>query len=423
MKKILLLFLLITSLSFALEEYHFPARDPYKATILGSSTMLTEGVSEKVPSRKYSIKVPPFDKPHKTLWYQNSFEFSLSRQKGKAPLIFVIAGTGSSYETWKMKAFERIFHDAGYHVILISSPFNQNFLVTASNIKVPGILFNDSHDIYRMMKAAYERVEDKIEVSEFYLTGYSMGGTQSAYVSLIDETEQYFDFKRVLMINPAVSLYDSAQILDDMLDENVPGGREQVGEFIENILQEIIKHFDGNVAISEETIYQIFKDDLLSQEEMAALIGLAFRLIAIDINYLTDMLNNKGVYLDSEPTKFQSMTPVWRRINGASFSEYIENIAYPHYREIYQDLSFEELLAKADLHEIEDYLRSSDKIAMVTNEDELILTEDDLEFLRTTFEGKSIIYPLGGHCGNMYYQPNVENMLRFFREGVLTDEK
>lgn len=423
MKKILFLLLLINSLCFALEDYNFPARDPYKATILGSSTMLVEGVSEKVPSKDYTIKVPPFTKPHKTLWYQDGFNFSLSKQKEKAPLIFVVAGTGSSYETWKMKAFERIFHDAGYHVILLSSPFNTNFLVTASNIKVPGILFNDSHDLYRMMKAAYEEVADEIEVSEFYLTGYSMGATQSAYVSLIDETEKYFDFKRVLMINPAVSLYDSAKLLDDMLDENVPGGREQVGEFIENILQEIIRHFDGNVEISEETIYRIFKDDLLSQEEMAALIGLAFRFIAIDINYLTDMLNNKGVYIAEEPTRFQSMTPVWRKINGASFSEYIERIAYPHYQDIYPDFTFEDLVAKADLHEIEDYLLTSDKIAMVTNEDELILTPNDLEFLRETFKGKSIIYPLGGHCGNMYFQPNVENMLRFFKEGVLTDEK
>jgi len=423
MKRILFLLLLINSLCFAMDDYNFPAKDPYKATILGSSTMLIEGVSEKVPSKDYTIKVPPFTKPHKTLWYEKGFNFSLSKQKEKAPLIFVVAGTGSSYETWKMKAFERIFHDAGYHVILLSSPFNTNFLITASNIKVPGILFNDSHDLYRMMKASYERVADQIEVSEFYLTGYSLGATQSAYVSLIDETEKYFDFKRVLMINPAVSLYDSAKLLDDMLDENIPGGREQVGEFIENILQEIIRHFDGSVEISEETIYRIFKDDLLSQEEMAALIGIAFRFIAIDLNYLTDMLNNKGIYITEEPERFQSMTPVWRKINGASFSEYIERIAFPHYQEIYPDFTFEDLVAKADLHEIEDYLLTSDKIAMVTNKDELILTPNDLEFLRETFKGKSIIYPLGGHCGNMYFQPNVENMLRFFKEGVLTDEK
>jgi len=423
MKKIIFLLLLISSICLAVEDYQFPARDPYKATILGSSTMLMEGVSEEVPSRTYTLKNISDHEIPKTLWYHDGLRFSLSRQKGEAPLIFVIAGTGSSFETWKMKAFERIFHDAGYNVILISSPFNSNFLVTASNIKVPGILFNDSHDLYRVMRAAYERVEDKIDVTDFHLTGYSMGATQSAYVSLIDETEKYFDFKNVLMINPAVSLYDSAVILDNMLDDNVPGGRKQVGMFIQNILQEITKHFNGDVEISEETIYQIFKDDLLSQEEMAALVGLAFRFISIDINYLTDMLNHKGIYIDEEPGRFQSMTPVWNKINGASFSEYIENIAYPHYKEIYPEFTFEDLVAKADLHEVQEYLKTSDKIAMVTNEDELILTSENIDFLRETFGDRGIFYPLGGHCGNMYYERNVKNMLRFFEEGVLTDEK
>ena len=59
---------------------------------------------------------------------------------------------------------------------------------------------------------------------------------------------------------------------------------------------------------------------------------------------------------------------------------------------------------------------------MVTNEDELILTPDNLIFLKETFKGRSIIYPRGGHCGNMYYTTNVENMVRYFQKGVLTDE-
>ena len=48
MKKILFLLLLISTLCLAIDEYHFPAKDPYRATIIGSSTMLTEVVSEKV---------------------------------------------------------------------------------------------------------------------------------------------------------------------------------------------------------------------------------------------------------------------------------------------------------------------------------------------------------------------------------------
>ena len=36
-------------------NYEFPFKNPYTATILGSSKIMTEGVSEEVPTKKYSI--------------------------------------------------------------------------------------------------------------------------------------------------------------------------------------------------------------------------------------------------------------------------------------------------------------------------------------------------------------------------------
>ncbi len=411
--------------SYSMGEYNYPFKDPYIATVIGSSNMMTPGVSEEVPRSEYTIKFSPYKKPPKHLWYHKGFKFSLVKQDHKAPLIFLIAGTGTSYSSWKMKSFERIFYDAGFHVISISSPVNSNFLVTASNIKMPGLLFNDSRDIYNVMKKSYEKIKNKIDIDEFYLMGYSLGGTQAAYVTMFDDEEKYFDFKRVLMVNPAVNLFDSATILDNMLDDNISGGRANIDQFLEKIYNEIGHHIaNSDVRVNEDTIYNAFKENFLSQNELAALIGIAFRIIAIDVNYLGDVLNNKGVYVpkDKEIGKFEPLEPYLEKINFASFADYMRNIAYPHYKEIYKDLTFEELVAKTDMHEIKDYLLSTEKIALVTNEDELILTPDNLYFLRETFKGRSIIYPLGGHCGNMYYTTNVENMVRYFQEGVLTNE-
>ncbi|WP_321328725.1 serine/threonine protein kinase [uncultured Ilyobacter sp.] len=426
MKKIVFIFILIISMtSYSQRGYNYPFKDPYIATVIGSSNMMTSGVSEEVPRREYMIQINPGKKPPKHLWYHKGFQFSLVKQDHKAPLIFLIAGTGTSYSSWKMKSFERIFYDAGFHVISISSPVNANFLITASNIKMPGVLFNDSHDIYKVMKNIYQEVKDKIDIEEFYLMGYSLGGTQAAYVTMLDDEEKYFNFKRVLMVNPAVNLYESAKILDDMLDNNIPGGRKNVGQFLEKIYRELGQHIKGdNVEINEDTIYDSFKDTYLSQKELAALIGIAFRVAAIDVNYLGDVLNKRGVYVprEREIGKFESLEPYLDKINFASFSEYLGNIAYPFYAEIYEGLTLEELIAKTDIHEIKDYLEKSEKIAMVTNEDELILTPDNLIFLKETFKGRSIIYPRGGHCGNMYYTTNVENMVRYFQKGVLTDE-
>ena len=105
--------------------------------------------------------------------------YSLARQKSEAPLIFIIAGTGAGHRSSKMQFMERLFYEAGFHVICLPSPTVSNFIVTASATMVPGNLVDDSRDLYRVMGLAWNQVKSRIKVSDFYLTGYSLGATQS----------------------------------------------------------------------------------------------------------------------------------------------------------------------------------------------------------------------------------------------------
>ena len=47
--------------------------------------------------------------------------------------------------------------------------------------------------------------------------------------------------------------------------------------------------------------------------------------------------------------------------------------------------------------------------------DDLILGPGDIGFLRKTFGDRLTLYPHGGHCGNLNYRVNSEDMLEFFR--------
>ena len=67
------------------------------------------------------------------------------------------------------------------------------------------------------------------------------------------------------------------------------------------------------------------------------------------------------------------------------------------------------------LHTIQAYLEMSPKIGLMGNEDDLILTPQDLNFLKYVFGSRAKLYPAGGHCGNMSYTENVEYMLNFFK--------
>lgn len=422
MKKIILaMMVLISVYAFS---YSFPIADPYSATIIGSSTIMTPNVSEEVPTKTYSIKIK--EEVPEIFWYAQNFEFSLTAQKEEAPLIFVLAGTGSDYKSVRMKYFERILYDAGFSVISISSPMSAQFLISASSQSVPGLLLQDNKDTYNAMKLAYEKVKNKVKVKEFYLMGYSLGGTNSAVVSYIDESEKYFNFKRVFMINPAVDLYSSAKKLDKYLDDYTKGKSAEIEKLIENVLNRMKNNMKNEYTnIDSETIYKMVSGDFLTEAEKKAFIGLAFRITSVDLNFISDVITKSYVYTDRDEklNKFTSLFESFKKVDFANFEDYVDRIGFPYYKNQNEKFTMEDLNREASLRIVDDYIRNSEKIMAVTNEDELILSNEDLVYLKDTFKNRIKVYPRGGHCGNMFYYENVALMINFLKNGVLGNEK
>ena len=426
MKKLLSKIVLFIILSLTAFSYNFPIDDPYLATIIGSVSMMTEGVSEKIPLKVYEIQIKDKKDIPNVFWYASKFKFSFSKQKNKkAPLIFVLAGTGSDYNTTRVKFMQRIFHDAGYHTIAISSQMSQQFMISASSNSVPGLLLEDNKDIYKAMKLAYNKIKDQVEVTDFYIMGYSLGGSNAAVLSYIDEKEKVFNFKRVFMVNPPVDLYNSAVKLDKYLDDYTGGKTEGIEKLLNTTLAKVKGGLTSEYAnIGADTIYNIVKGDILSDAEKKAYIGLAFRLASTDLNFISDFMTRSHVYTKNpeKVDKYTNMKEYFKAVNFATFEDYVNKIGFPYYKKHNKDYSIEALKREASLKVIENYLRTSPKIAAVTNADELILNEKDFAFLKDVFKDRLVIYPKGGHCGNMFYKENVDVMLKFLNEGVLKYE-
>ena len=426
MKKLLNKIVLFLILSLTAFSYNFPIEDPYSATIIGSATMMTPGVSENIPLKVYEIQIKDKKEIPDVFWYASKFKFSFSKQKNKkAPLIFVLAGTGSDYSATRVKFMQRIFHDAGYHTIAISSQMSQQFMISASTNAIPGMLIRDNEDIYKAMKLAYNKIKDQVDVTDFYIMGYSLGGTNAAVLSYIDEKEKAFNFKRVFMVNPPVELYDSAVKLDKYLDDYTGGKSAGIERLLNTTLARVKGGLTSEYAnIGADTIYEIVKGDILSDTEKKAYIGLAFRLTSTDLNFISDFITKSHIYTKNpeKVDKFTNMKEYFKAVNFATFEDYVNKIGFPYYKKYNKDFTIEDLKREASLRVIEDYLRTSPKIAAVTNADELILNEKDIDYLKDVFKDRLIIYPKGGHCGNMFYKENVDVMLKFINEGVLKYE-
>ena len=405
--------------------YDYPLKDPYVATIIGTPTELEAELPEKIDYELLGLKVFPDRLTPDVFWHQREFLYTQAYQKQEAPLIFVIAGTGSSSYSSRMVFLQKAFYKAGFHVICLSSPTQMNFIVSASATCVPGNNVEDAQDLYRVMILAWQEVKDRIKVSEFYLTGYSLGASQSAFVAKLDEEKRIFNFKKVCMINPAVSLYTSAKILDTMLLEIMPdrNSPEIFDRWFNGMLGKFGEAYRmmGQPPLDHDFLYDtyrtLYKTQPPRQKDLAGIIGTVFQLDSRNMIFTSDVMSNSGVIVPKNRVlgSADSLTDYWKVAGTISFIDYFDELLCPYFQSRNPGLTKEALIESTSLRSIESYLRNTPKIVLMDNEDDLILTPEDLAFLKNVFGPRAKIYPYGGHLGNMTYRDNIAYLINILK--------
>ncbi len=406
----------------SIEEYGYPLSNPFEATIASTPVELRVEVpaNEDIDQADYSLRLRPereFILPD-NFWAVKRLTYRLARQPGPAPLIFIISGTGASYAAGKTESLKRLFYGAGYHVVQLSSPTSFDFIAAASRHATPGYSPEDAKDLYRVMQAVRAQQRD-LPVTEFHLTGYSLGALNAAFVSQLDETRQSFNFKRVLLLNPPVNLYTSISNLNRLVQTRVEG-IDSSTTFYELIFDKLTRYYRRQAVIDLDAamLFDFQQSPMrLTDEQMAMLIGSSFRFSSADIAFTSDLINRRGLivppgYPIDEGT---SLEPFFRRALLCDFDCYLTEQLIPMWRARQGGGGLQQLIQQVSLYALEDYLRDSPKIGVMHNADDLILGPGDLGFLRRTFGERMRLYPRGGHCGNLDYRVNARHMLEFFR--------
>jgi len=401
-------------------NYGYPLENPYAATILGTPNDFKAELPRynRIPSKEYTLEIPDTRTIPDVFWYhRQGLNYAVTAQNKKAPLIFAIAGTGAGHRSAKMKLFQRAFYQAGYHVITISSPTFTNFMVNASKTAIPGNLEEDSADLYNVMQQIMNE-HSELEVTDYNLIGYSLGASQAAFVARLDEQKKAIGFNKVLMINPPLNLFHSVKLLDNMLTANIPGGVDNFNAFFKNFMKNITAYYREHQKLSltgPDFFYAAYKDKNPNDSKMQALIGIAFRMSSSDMMFVSDVFNNLG-YLVPKNTPLETTTSLTRYSKASrrlGFSDYVEEIYLPYFSKA-TGSSHDELIAQSSLLSIKDYLQQSDNIGLMHNENDPILMKGEIDTIKSLFPGRAMVYPYGGHCGNMEYKDNVAYMVNFF---------
>lgn len=397
--------------------YAYPIANPFVATVVGTPEAARVVLPKEIPIEQRSLSIIDDRVVPDIFWYENRFRYSLATQRKSAPLVFIVAGTNAGHADRLSRFLQEVFFAAGYHVASLSSPTFPNFMVTSSATSVPGWTSQDAQDLYTAMQRVHRDVEARVPVEGVSLVGYSLGGWQSAFVAELDDRQRTIGFQRVLLINPPVSLYRSSRVLDDMLTENVPGGVDGLNTFIDRTISRLAEVYrrSQSVAFGPDLLYEAYLALKPTEDQLAALIGAVFRLASANIAFTADVMSRSGylVPADQDLRVSTSLTPFFDAAMRRGFIRYFEELLYPYYRARNPALTQQKIIAEASLEYIESFLAHSDKVGLVTNADDVILSPGDLDFLRRTFADRATIFPNGGHCGNIQDPHAVAAFVRF----------
>ena len=129
-----------------------------------------------------------------------------------------------------------------------------------------------------------------------------------------------------------------------------------------------------------------------------------------DIIFSSQRRNNQGV-LQHRIKNFRR-EPLYQEILQYSYQDYFDKFAIPYYSARGLATPVAEVMEKAgDLRTYDAGLRANPDIRIIVNQNDFLLTDDDLAWLHATFSPEELtVFPEGGHLGNLS-NPAVEKAI------------
>lgn len=401
----------------------YPIKDAMLATVVGTPDKMQADLPSADDINLSMRSLEPIQKrdtPDK-LRFARPLQYMLAAQDRPAPLAFVIAGTGATASSSKCVTLSKSLYQMGYSVACLPSPTTVPFMLGAAKHPMPGRMSADARDLYRMMQVIRDDVDEDLDITGYSLTGYSLGASEAAFVAKQDERDKQFDFKHVLLLNPAVNLLTSVGRMDDLLARNLPGGYDELPKFLAQVMGNIQKAqkqgSSGSLSLGDDSLVDVVEQGEFSKEDIAALVGVSFRLSLANMAFAGDLMTRSDeiVPRDMDLGAYDAMDRYFERSFRMSFGDYIDRLLLPYWNRDGRQLSKAELVKEADLRSIQDFLANDPRIGVFTNADDPILASEDVQFLRDTFGDRAHIAPHGGHMGNMEYQKTIQTIQKFFQ--------
>ncbi len=430
MNKIIIGLLLVSVLSFGenVDVTKIAQDYPYKnsaitATVVGAPT--SQWYKFKKPKAPLVRTIKSDKKIPKILKKWKNYDYGVWIQKTTAPLMIIISGTGSTYDSGLSVYMANVFYDRGYNVIAFSSPTTMPYIVSQSKNNYPGYIKDEAEHLYKIMDEAVNKAKkyDNMKISKTYVGGYSLGGFQSILTHEIDKKEGKLNISKSLILNSPISILTATKILDDYLVENGIYDANGLEKYLDTKFKALINN--KNFKLNDVNMSNLMQDVIklgITEKDFEILTGLLFRFYSANMTFAGEVFsgenNTKRLSDKTEYKRFDSVTKEFLEGLSVSFEEYSTEILYPSIKVKNQNLTFDRFIKDFDLKNSEKFIKENNKdIVFITSEDDVLLTNEDKKYIKETFKNRVLI-PFGGHTGILWHKDVAKLMVDKLEEEV-----
>jgi hypothetical protein len=402
-------------------DYKYPYRDPYLAT--ATSAMLgNDEATARVDSNILHVPGLPGRNRLPTLEGRGDVSLAFYRQNRAAPLIFIVAGVGSNPYFGVGPYLASLFYQAGSHVVILPSPMNWNFALSASRSGAPGYAPEDARDLYDVMQKTLTILRDRYDVKPTVIRflGVSLGALEGAYLSLIDADEGKIGIATYLLINPPIDLHYAVKKIDEWTSLSKKFGPEISHELVSKALA-IVDSFSDERPDDPAVIARLAKKLAgFTTEELQYLIAESLQSQFYELIYVTQVIQDQNVL----PAPKDDVRKRLQEAKSFTLVDYYWKIAVPLWRKQLGDSQAEpeSLLQRSSLAPIMDRLRNNSKVHILHNVDDFFAERKSIEALKETLGDQVTLYPYGGHLGNIWYPENKKTVLKILPSMVRQDQ-
>lgn len=403
------------------ENYKYPLVDPDEATV--ASSAIHTPVS---PSIDMNIKVKGRDlkgyKDHRNLLVK----FYPSPWPTKQ-LVFIISGIGGDTNSGYSRFLAHQTQMRAADAVVIPNVLNENFIISASSNGLVGGSAADAADLYESIALIKAQLEGQgRHYNRVNLVGYSHGALLAAFIEAADQramrsgSRNAVHFENALLINPPVDLLHAIRTIDKRTKAIKEIGLKSLIKLAFRF-HKLIGKFT-KILTTPESHVEFSKSLKMKPHERYAIIGKALTATLPGSILASQAVNDLGVLPAIDDYDYESERESRRERKRAakrySYEDYVLKFFSAHaIKTKSEPFSLDYLNQTNSLTTLAEALHSSKSIFLMHNMDDLLLTNGQAYWLENLFGKRAIIYPTGGHLGNMWYPDNLNDYYRWLYYG------